>query len=377
ERHESIGLLQQCKHLTVWRKDDSAGLGAVNAQVAQAQLRRLDTAFKRFFKGIAAYPRFKAFGEQVSLTYPQATGNEIGKRSGKIHFSRIGYIPFTQHRPEPESGVLKTITVKQDAANWYAVLTYEVPDSPKPVGDIRAPVGIDLGLSSLVALDNGETVAHPRFLKAGTKRLRRAQRAVSRGKKGSRNRLKAKNRLARLHAKVARQRSDFLHKLSDGLVKRFDFLAMEDLDAGDLLENKDGLTPRRRSAERGLHRGIGDAGWGQLRSFVAYKAARAGKFFVVVPARGTTQECSSCGATPLVRLTLRDRIHSCPCGKVMDRDTNAARNILKRGLAALSTLGHRGIQASGEQNLHRPPSRGRRVRSMKEEPLPLKVLCDN
>jgi len=375
ERHESIGLVQQCKSLTQWRRDDDA-LQSINAQASQAQLRRLDTAFKRFFKGIAAYPRFRAFGEQVSLTYPQATGNEVGARSGKIRLSGVGYVPLIQHRDAP-TGELKTITVKQEGHQWYVILSYAVAEPPQPNGTIHAPVGIDLGVSSLVALNNGEAVASPRFLASSMRRVKRAQRVVSRRKKGSRNRLRAKRRLQRCHAKAARQRDDFLHKLSDDLVKRFDFIAMEDLNVKGMLACQSDLTTKQRARERALHRGIGDAGMSRLHEFIRYKSLRAGRVFILVPAKGTTQECSSCGVPANPPLTLQDRIHSCPCGKVMNRDTNAAKNILARGLAALSTLGHRGIHASGETGPPTRPRRVRRVRSMKEEPPSVVVLCDN
>lgn len=178
-----------------------------------------------------------------------------------------------------------------------------------------APVGIDLGLSSLVALSSGETIPTPQITKNAAAALRRRQRKLSRAKRGSRGRKIARRSLARFQAKIAAKRRDGLHKLSCDLTRRFSHLAMEDLSIKGLAGGM-------------LAKAVHNAAWGTLVGMVAYKAANAGGQIRLVDPRGTSQTCPECAA--VVAKALAERAHRCPCGCVLDRDVASARVILRR-----------------------------------------------
>ncbi|EQD51117.1 protein containing Transposase (probable), IS891/IS1136/IS1341 [mine drainage metagenome] len=356
-----VSYVSQCRDLTRWRAFDTGGVGRVNAQVAQETLARLNDAFRHFFRRVKTgerpgFPRFKK--EVSSLTYPQAYDSVgiVGGRNGtwRLHLSKVGDLPIKVHRAPPEERI-KTCTVEHEGDRWFAVLTYEVPDPAPPSGDPISPVGVDLGLTHLAVLSDGEAVEAPKFLRASEKRLSRAQRVVSRRKKGSHRREKAKVRLARCHAKVRDQRRDFAHKVTTGWAKRHDLVAFEDLSVPSMLGNGR------------LSKAVSDAGWGMLRRMSEYKEARRSGRYVEVPAKGTTQTCSGCGRLHDPPLTLKDRTYDCPCGLRLDRNLNAARNVLARALAAVPG----GTGESTPVETGPPPHRkGRRVRSKKREPPP-------
>jgi len=312
--------------LTAEREQDAL-LGELYSQVGQDVLRRLDRAFKRFFEGRAKYPRFKRFCESGSFAYPQAYNGSVKPDVARkrLFLSKIGNVPIVIHRPLPKDSRLKTCTVlREPGGRWFASLVFEeiVPlqNILEPAESVKAPVGVDLGLLSLIATSDGEKVEHPRFLWKAEKRLKHLQRTLSHKKKGSRNRDKARGRVASQHARVRRQRLDFNHKLSTRLVREHPFIAFEDLKIRNMVRN-----PK-------LAKSIQDAGWGQLVILSEYKAVKAGSTVVRVPAAFSTQECSYCGT--LNKVTLGTRAFECVgCHRLLDRDTNAAQVVLKRGLA--------------------------------------------
>jgi putative transposase len=360
QERRSVSYVDQCSDLTRWRAYDRTGLGRVNAQVSQETLARLDDAFKHFFRRVKAggkpgFPRFKK--EVTSLSYPQAYESVgiIDGRNGtrRLHLSKIGDIPVRVHRALP-TGRVKTCTVEQEGDRWFAVLVQEVDDPlPAPAMPPETPVGVDLGLIHLATLSTGETVEPPEFLCRAELQLKRQQRRLSRKRRGSRNWVKQKRRVARCHSKVRDRRHDFAHKLTSSWARRHDLIAFEDLSVPSLLGNNR------------VSKSISDAGWGMLRQMSQYKEARRSGRYIEVPARGTTQTCSRCGRVAYPPLTLKDRTYKCPCGLIMDRDLNAARNVLARALAELPG----GTGESTPVEIRPPPFRkGRRVRSMKQEP---------
>ena len=246
----------------------------------------------------------------------------------RLFLSKVGNVKAVFHRPLPKDARVKTCTVvREPDGEWYASLVY---DEVVPLQDVRtpamqqqpagSPVGVDLGLLSLIATSDGEKVEHPKLLRKAEKRLKRLQRSLSRKRKGSNNRSRARHRLASQHARVRRQRADLNHKLSTGLVKSHSLVAFEDLKVRNMVRN------------RALAKSIHDAGWSQLVRLAEYKASRAGKLVVRVPAAYSTQECSFCGALNKVPLSVRQS-ECASCGRTLDRDVNAARIVLKRGLA--------------------------------------------
>ncbi|HUZ79577.1 MAG TPA: transposase, partial [Thermoplasmata archaeon] len=305
--------------------------------------------------GQPGFPRFKR--EITSMCYPDSNGSGalVPGRNGTWRFrlSTVGELPIQVHRLPPE-GRVKTVTVKREGDRWYAVLTYEIADpAAAPATSAEAPVGVDLGLTHLATLSTGEVVEAPKFLHRAEVLLKRRQRKLSRKRKGSHNWHKQRVRVARCHAKVRDQRRDLAHKTTTGWAKRHDLIAFENLCVSNMLGHGH------------LSRSISDAGWGMLRQMSQYKEVRRSGRYIEVPAGGTTQTCSKCGKVADPPLTLRDRTYSCPCGLRIDRDLNAARNVLARALAAVPG----GTGESTPVETGPPPHRkGRRVRSLKQEP---------
>ena len=355
----SISYVDQCRDLARWRAHDKDGIGRVYGHVAQECLARLDDAFQHFFRRCKTgeRPGFPCYKHEVtSLTYPDSNGSAaiVPGRKGtwRLHLSSLGEVPIEVHR-EPPAGRLKTCTVEREGDRWYAVIVVEVADPVPPAVSVPvAPLGVDLDLSHLAVTSEGETVEPPRFLRRAEKRLRRAQKKLSRKRKGSHKWHKQKVRVERCHEKVRDQRRDFAHQLTTRWVRDHDLIAFEDMDL--------------RTQMRGdFPRATADAGWGLLRQMSACKERNRSGRYVEVPTKGTTQTCSQCGRLHDPPLTLKDRTYECPCGLRLDRDTNAARNILARALRAVPG----GTGESTPVQIGPPPHRkGRRVRSSKREP---------
>ena len=355
---KSIGYVDQCRSLVKWRAY-CPELGRIYGHVAQEYIHRLDDAFKHFYRRCKSgekpgYPRFKS--EVTSLTYPDSNGSAaiVSGRNGtkRLHLAKIGDIPIEVHR-KPAEGRVKTCTVERDGDRWYAILTIEVPDpTPPPTTPPAKPVGIDLGLTSLATLSTGEKIEPPKFLRKAEKRLKWFDREVARKKKGSCNREKAKVRRARYHARVRDQRRDFAHKLTTNWADTYDLIAFEDMDLPTHMQGK-------------FPKATADAGWGLLRQHSEYKQRNRSQHYVEVPTKGTTQTCSGCGRLHDPPLTLKDRTYDCPCGLRLDRDINAAKNVVAR---ALAIVGRGTPEVTPVETVPPPHRKGRRVRLPKQEP---------
>jgi putative transposase len=322
ERRSTSYNLQQWILTEVRHADPS--IAALYSQVAQDVLHRLDRTFKAYFKHRSRYPRSKRRSSSGSFTYPQAYNGSAKPDAlrRRLYLSKIGNVNSIFHRPIPKDSLLKTCTVTREACGeWYASLVYE---KIVPLQDITRkftlPVGVDLGLKSLIVTSDGEEVPHPQFLRKAEKRLTRLQRSMSRKKMGSKNRFRARKRVASLHARVTRQRADFNHKLSTGLVRAHDLVVFEDLHVNNMVKN------------HRLAKSIHDAGWGQLVRFTSYKALSKGKLVVKVDPAYSSQECFYCGALNKMTLDVREVV-CIGCGRLLRRDHNSARVVLKRGLA--------------------------------------------
>ncbi|MDP1759898.1 MAG: transposase, partial [Candidatus Woesebacteria bacterium] len=294
----------------------------VYSQVLQNVILRVDKSFKNFFSGYG-YPRFQGRNRYNSFTYPQS-GFEI--IDSKLNLSKIGNIKIVLHRQI--GGIIKTCTIKKDINQWYTSFTVEIDKTTENVSIVNN-VGIDVGLKSLITLSNGEQILPPKFLRLSENKLMQQQKKLSKKKKGSNNRYKQKIKVATIHRKIRNQRKDFNHKLSRSLVNTYDLIVFEDLQIQNMMQN------------HRLAKSISDAGWYQLMNFTKSKAECAGKIVEFVNPRNTSQNCSSCGNS--VKKDLSVRTHSCPfCGLVLDRDYNAAINILN---ISNSTVGITGINA--------------------------------
>jgi putative transposase len=262
--------------------------------------------------------RFKGRDWFKTINYNQSGFklNQLGTRYGKLHLSKIGDIDIRCHRIT--SGKIKQITIKKANSKWFAhIATDSQYTKQKGAGQI----GIDLGIINFLSDDQGNHIKSPLFLNKGLAKIKKAHVRLSRKKLGSQNRLKAKQDLNKLYEKVNNQRTDFLHKLSTDLVSKNQIICMEKLAINKMANKK-----RKFGNRRNLY----DCSWGKFISMVKLKAESAGAQFIEVNPMNTSKTCSNCGT--IQSIPLSQRTYSCDCGLELDRDTNAARNILAQGL---------------------------------------------
>ncbi|MGC0343165.1 RNA-guided endonuclease InsQ/TnpB family protein [Streptomyces sp. SLBN-8D4] len=316
-----ISYVQSSAALTEWKKtEELAFLTEVSSVPLQQALRHLQTAFAHFFAKRAQYPRYKS--RKKSRASAEYTRSAFTWRDGQLTLAKMADpLDIRWSRPLPEGAEPTTVSVSRDAAGrWFVSLLVEDTIAPAPATD--AAVGIDAGIASLVTLSTGEKIANPRHERQDRARLARAQRELSRKAKGSANREKARRRVAKVHARIADRRRDFLHKLTSRIVHENQVVVIEDLTVRNLVKNGT------------LARAISDAAWTDLRSMLEYKCAWYGRELVVIDRYFPSSKlCGSCG-TVRGKLPLNVREWTCACGAVHDRDVNAARNILAAGLAA-------------------------------------------
>ncbi|MGW2311161.1 RNA-guided endonuclease InsQ/TnpB family protein [Actinomadura luteofluorescens] len=315
-----ISYVQSSAALTQWKRTpELAFLADVSCVPLQQALRHLQTAFANFFAKRAAYPRFKS--RKRSRASAEYTCSAFTWRDGHLTLAKMtAPLDIRWSRPLPEGVEPSTVTVSRDSAGrWFVSILCQDTIPAAPATD--ATIGIDAGITSLVVLSTGEKIVNPRHERRDRARLARAQRELSRKAPGSANRDKARRKVARVHARIADRRRDFLHKLSTRLVRENQTVVIEDLAVANLLKNHT------------LARVISDAAWAQLRAMLEYKCAWYGRELVVVDRWfPSTKLCGTCG-TVRARLPLDVRAWKCECGGVHDRDVNAARNILAAGLA--------------------------------------------
>lgn len=313
ERISQYDQLRQVKDL----KDTNPYAQKVHSHVLQIVVQDLDKSFNAFFRRVKAgetpgYPRFKARHRFDSFGLKEY-GNGFKLDGRRLRLSGIGRIRVRWHRPI--EGAIKTLRICRSAGKWYACFSCEVEAQPlEPTGQ---EVGVDVGLHHLVATSDGETVENPKWYRAEQAKLRVLQRRVARRQRGGSNRRKAVVALQRQHERIANRRKDTLNKLAHDLIERCDRIALEDLQISNMVKNHH------------LSKSIMDAGWGYLKTHLTHKAVEAGRVVYWVNPAGTSNTCSQSGHV-FENLTLADRWVSCVCGLSMDRDHNAARNILNR-----------------------------------------------
>lgn len=289
----------------------------IHSQVLQDVLKRLDKSFQGFFRRVktgqkAGFPRFKGKNRFDSFCYAQSGFSLSGN---KLTLSKIGKLKIKLSREI--IGKVKTLTIKQECGKWFAIFTVETSIESLP--KTGESVGIDAGISAFLTLSDGTQIDNFKYYESTQKKLRVAQRRVARRKKGSSQRRKAVLQLKKIHQKIRNQRNDFQHKVSTYLVNQYDLIAIEKLSVL-------GMSRGIRSKQ------MNDIAIGNFFQKLKYKAENAGKTLIEVPCAFTSQDCSSCGNR--VKKDLSVRVHHClQCGLTLDRDVNAAINILSAGLA--------------------------------------------
>jgi len=317
---KSLSLYEQHASLPAL-KEQRPSLADVHSQVLQNVAVRVDLAFKAFFRRIKAgekpgYPRFRGKGRYDSFTFPQSGFNLDGNI---LRLSKIGNVKVVLHRPI--EGQIKTCTIKRSSTGkWHIMFSCEW--EPTPLPENNQAIGIDVGLHSFATLSTGERIENPKFFHQEEKALAKAQRKLSKAEKGTPERKKRRKVVARIHERIAWKRQDFIHQHSRKIVNRFGIIAVEDLNVNRMMHN------------HCLAKSISDAAWSGFFQLLAYKAAWAGRQFVAVNPAYTSQDCSSCGHRQ--KMPLSERVFKCPCcGLELDRDLNAALNILGLGLQSL------------------------------------------
>jgi len=317
ERGQTISCYEQIKQLPEL-KTTMPEYRDVDAQVLQEVLERLDKAYRGFFRrvkngGKVGFPRFKGRNRYDSFTLKQ---NSWKLEGSYLSIRNIGRFKLRLSRPI--EGDIKTVTVRRSpTGRWYVCFSCDnVPEKRLEKSD--AIVGIDVGIKAFLVDSEGNKTDNPLYMRQAEAILRRKQRKLSRRAKGSNRRSKARVLVARAHEKIKNQRNDFLHKVANRYIAKYGIIFIEDLNIKGMVRN------------RHLSKSISDSSWGEFFRLLEYKAAEAGRMVVKVSPSNTSQICSVCGEK--VPKSLAVRIHYCPhCGLVMDRDENAARDIVAVG----------------------------------------------
>jgi len=325
----TLSYADQCKALPDMKKaEETAWLGEIHSQVLQQALKDLQAAYDHFFRRVKngeppGFPRFKKKGQKDSFRYPQG----VKVKGGRVYLPKIGWVQYRDSRPI--EGEILQANIKREGEHWFISLAceLELPDpAPVAITEERA-VGIDVGLKSFAVLSDGSEIENPRFLKSALAKLKQAQRHLSRKTKWSSNWRRQVAKVAKLHINVKNSRKDFAHKVSSAIVKNHDVIAVEDLNIKGMVKN------------RHLSRAISDVGWGLFLDMLKYKAAWAGKHFVLIGRfEASSKTCSTCRVKKPMPLSVRT--YACGgCGMVMDRDWNASLNIRAAGLVVLNACG--------------------------------------
>jgi len=321
----------------------------LNSQARQAHAERAWVAIERFYlncklkrPGKKGYPRFKKHQVRASVEY-KTSGWKLSEDRHYLTFSdkfKAGSFRLWGSRDLHYYQLkdIKRIRVVRRYDWYYAqfVINYTREEAKEPC---NRQIGLDMGLSHFYTDSNGDKVENPRFLRKGEERIKKLQRRLSRTRKGSKNRLKAKNRLGRAHLKVSRRRNDWVCKLAQRVIQSNDLVAIENLKVRNMVKNHN------------LAKSINDAAWYRFREWLEYFGSIYRVEVIAVDPKYTSQNCSSCSQKVLKSLSTRT--HVCPhCGYIADRDENAAINILSKALEkSKTTLGHRESHASGENPL--------------------------
>ena len=324
-RQERIGYHETSAALTQLKKDpEFAWLNEVSSVPVQQALRHLQTAFANFFAKRAKYPTFKRKDGQQSAEYTASAFKWDGKVLKLAKMNTPLDVRFS--RTIPRAAKVTTVTVSKDAAGRYFV-SMLCDDTVQPKAEVEGKVGIDLGLTHFAILSPGEKIAAPNTFRKHEAKLAKLQRRLAKKQKGSANRKKARLKVAKLHAKIADSRKDFLHKLSTRLINENQVIAIETLAVSNMQKN------------HSLAKSIADASWSEFVRQLEYKALWYGRELVGIDRwYPSSKRCSDCGHT-VAKMPLNVREWACPeCGTVHDRDINAARNVLAAGLA-VSALG--------------------------------------
>jgi putative transposase len=367
-----------CRWLTNQRSAPAtAWLADAPVHTQQQALKRLDETYKRFFDKRGGFPKFKKFGEEPGLRFPDPKQFELDQVNARIKLPKLGWLRL--RLSQPVVGELRNATVRREGAKWFASIQVGTDATVEALG-VPPTLGIDVGLTAFAALSDGEKIEPLGALNKQQRRLKHAQRAVSRKVKGSANRKKAIVRLGNIHRRIAHQRSDWLHKLTTDLANRHAVITIEDLQVKNMSASARGTAAQPGSNVRqkaGLNRGILDAAWGEFARQLTYKLEwRGGRVILVNPAY-TSRTCRICGHESAENRTTQAVFSCVACGHTENADVHAAKNILAAGYAVWEAVraSTSSTDACGGVVRREAPARAKRAAPLKQEPTEATVLA--
>ena len=327
-------LLPQWKKTFPWLKD-------CHSQVLQQSLKDLKSAYCNFFEKRANFPRFKKKGEKNSIRFPQGYKLEQGNR--RIYLPKIGWVRY--RKSQQVVGEIKNVTVSQECGRFYVSIQTEL-EQATPVHQGKE-IGIDMGIVRFATLSNGQYFKPLNAFKTYKGKLAKLQRQLKNKVKFSKNWLKLKAKIAKLHHKIANCRKDFLHKISHTISKNHAMIYVEDLQVSNMSKSAQGTAeaPGANVAQKsGLNRAILDQGWGEFRRQLEYKSAWRGGFVIAVDPKNTSRTCPCCGHTGQENRPTQSKFECVNCGYTENADVVGAMNILMRGRGLLSHQDRAGAQ---------------------------------
>lgn len=330
----SFNYITQGREVTVLRAEVE-WIRDVPSDALTRALRDLDLAYRHWWSGRSSAPTPRKKFCNDSFRIHGRDGFSVSHERRSVRLPKIGWIKCRGVRPIP--GDPREVTINRRAGIWTATIQYRIAAAPPPESS-TSPIGIDRGVAVFAALSDGSTIASVNHGKHALPALARAQRALARKKKGSNNRRKAVRRVARLHARVAAARKDFLHKASTEIAKNHGVVVLEKLEVRNMVRSAAGTVEKPGKNVRqkaGLNRAILDQGWGMFRSMLAYKLEERGARLIEVDPAYTSQTCSECGVIDAASRRSQAQFTCTACGHGTNADLNAAINILRRGTACL------------------------------------------
>lgn len=328
-----VSFFDQCKEVTALRKDRS--WAELAATLQRWPIKQVDLAFQSFFRrlktknGKAGFPRFKSIKGFKTFGFYGKSGWSLD--GGRLYMKGIGRIRVHLHREIPPAPI--ALKIKREGKDWFALITVEVP-SAEPLSHTGTEIGLDMGVTHFATLSTGEHIANPRHNARMAKKIKKAQRALARSKKGSKNRQKAKEKFAKLKRQETNARTTHLHQVSARLTREHAKIVVEDLNLRNMTRSAKGTIENpgvNVSAKRGLNRTLADVAFSRFKMFLRYKAEKAGGVVVEVDPRNTSRTCFACSTVNAASRKSQAKFLCVPCGHEENADVNAARNIALRG----------------------------------------------
>ncbi len=354
---EKLSYAGLCKELTSWKhQSDSAFLAAAPSQVLQQALKDLERSYENFFAGRAGFPKFKKRGKGDSFRYPDPKQIKLDEINSRIFLPKLGWFRYRKSRKV--MGSVRQVTVSWNGSNWFvSIQTEEEVSAPKHPSS--SMVGVDLGVVSFAVLSDGSNYSPVNSFRKREKQIARCQRRLARKQKFSANWRRQKERLQKIHTKVANIRREYLHKTSTTISKNHAIVVIEDLQVRNMCSSASGTVEkpgRNVRAKSGLNKSILDQGWYEFRRQLEYKQNWRGGAVVAVSPQYTSQKCSLCRCVDAESRSVQSTFSCVRCGYTASADFNAARNILAAGLAVIACGGDIRPEAIPAASLKQEPT---------------------